>query len=116
MSKQERIPKLVEELRHYFADVPLVMEAADTITDLLEVVEEYKEAYHNAQDLRATAIEKYNKLKAVRGVGKWIEHHFTIECSKCHTEFSDEVMSCEQYGWFWERCPKCGANMTEVIE
>ena len=47
---------------------------------------------------------------------KWIEHHFTIECSKCHTEFSDEVMSCEQYGWFWERCPKCGANMTEVIE
>lgn len=47
---------------------------------------------------------------------KWIEHHFTIECSKCHTEFSDEVMSCEQYGWFWERCPKCGANMTGVIE
>lgn len=47
---------------------------------------------------------------------KWIERRSTIECSRCRNEFSDTVMCCDIYGWYWERCPKCGADMTEVID
>ena len=74
MPKQDRIPELVEKLRGkaqsyeqmFGTDETSTMmsDAAQTITDLLEVVDEYKEAYHNACDLRATAIEEYNELKA----------------------------------------------------
>ena len=63
MPKQDRIPELVEELRHSFADVPLVMEAADTIEDLMDVAEHYKKFYHEEHDLRMLAIKERNELK-----------------------------------------------------
>jgi len=41
----------------------------------------------------------------------WIENQTTIECGKCHTEFTDEVTCCSIYGWPWNHCPKCGTRI-----
>ena len=56
MPKQDRIPKLVEELRHYFEGVPLVIEAADTIEDLMDVAEHYTECYHEEHELKMATV------------------------------------------------------------
>ena len=76
--------------------------------------EELEKALQYDRDQYEEGFRDGEEAKAV--IARWIRHRTTIMCSNCRRTFSDEVTCCEDFGWYWEHCPKCGATMERVID